>query len=127
MLPWITSLQSMHRRDQSWWANVGGMCGLPLLHSAPPRLPIPRLSPLHHRVRTMLSVPYFEKALYELPEEEVTPQGILALADEVEARIEGGAAPRPLMRCVAVGWVQCAMRCVLLVCTAVLVASCGAG
>lgn len=52
------------------------------------------------RVRSMLSVPYFEKALYELPEEEVTPQRILELADEVEARIEGGPAPRPLMRCV---------------------------
>lgn len=50
----------------------------------------------------MLSVPYFEKALYELPEEEVTAQRILALADEVEARIEGGPAPRPLMRCS--GW-----------------------
>ena len=50
----------------------------------------------------MLSVPYFEKALYELPEEEVTPQRILALADEVEARIEGGAAPRPLMRCATI-------------------------
>ena len=36
---------------------------------------------------------------YELPEGEVTPARILALADEVEARIEGGPAPRPLMRC----------------------------
>lgn len=59
------------------------------------------------RVRTMLSVPYFEKALYELPEEEVTAQRILALADEVEARIEGGPAPRPLMRCSAWGESQC--------------------
>lgn len=35
---------------------------------------------------------------YELPEGEVTPERILALADEVEAHIEGGPAPRPLMR-----------------------------
>lgn len=49
-------------------------------------------------MRAMLSVPYFEKALYELPEEEVTGERILALADEVEARIEGGPASRPLMR-----------------------------
>lgn len=48
-------------------------------------------------VRSMLSVPYFEKALYELPEEEVTPERILELADETERRIEGRAAPRPLM------------------------------
>jgi hypothetical protein len=46
----------------------------------------------------MLSVPYFERALYELPEEEVTPERILRMADEMEAHIEGGAAPRPLMR-----------------------------
>lgn len=45
----------------------------------------------------MLSVPYFERELYRLPEAEVTAERILALADEVEARIEGGPAPRPLM------------------------------
>jgi hypothetical protein len=49
-------------------------------------------------VRSMLSVPYFERALYDLPEGEVSGQRILALADEVESRIEGGPAPRPLMR-----------------------------
>jgi hypothetical protein len=31
----------------------------------------------------MLAVPYFEKRLYELPEVEVTPERIIALADEV--------------------------------------------
>lgn len=34
----------------------------------------------------MLAVPYFEKALYELPEDQLTPEGLLALADEVEVR-----------------------------------------
>lgn len=34
--------------------------------------------------RSMLSVPYFERALYLLPEEEVTAERILALADETE-------------------------------------------
>ncbi|KAI3435664.1 hypothetical protein D9Q98_001722 [Chlorella vulgaris] len=47
--------------------------------------------------RSMLSVPYFERALYLLPEEEVTAERILALADETEVKIEGGLAGRPLM------------------------------
>merc|ERR550537_1441759 len=45
----------------------------------------------------MLSVPYFEKALYELPDDEVTADKIAALADEVEVRIQGGLSPRPLL------------------------------
>ncbi|KAL4458233.1 hypothetical protein ABPG75_013098 [Micractinium tetrahymenae] len=49
------------------------------------------------QVRAMLSVPYFEKALYDLPEEEVTGERILALADEIESKIEGGPTARPLM------------------------------
>jgi len=48
-------------------------------------------------VRAMLAVPYFEKALYELPDEEVTAEAILALADRVEDEIQGGGAGRPLM------------------------------
>lgn len=48
-------------------------------------------------LRQMLSVPYFEKSLYELPDHEVTPERIVALADEIEARIYGGPAPRPLL------------------------------
>jgi len=48
-------------------------------------------------LRSMLSVPYFEKALYELPESEVTSQRIIALADEVELQIQGGLAARPLL------------------------------
>lgn len=48
-------------------------------------------------LRSMLAVPYFEKALYELPEEEVTPERILQLADEIELKIQGGAASRPLL------------------------------
>ena len=37
----------------------------------------------------MLCVPYFEKRLYELPAEQVTPEGIAALADEVVHAIVG--------------------------------------
>ncbi|RMZ53669.1 hypothetical protein APUTEX25_003203 [Auxenochlorella protothecoides] len=48
-------------------------------------------------VRSMLAVPYFEKALYDLPDDQITPERILSLADEVEARVEGGPAPRPLL------------------------------
>lgn len=59
----------------------------------------------------MLSVPYFERELYRLPEEQVTPERILALADEVEERIEGGPASRPLMRCERVAPGQLGTAC----------------
>lgn len=49
------------------------------------------------QLRAMLAVPYFERALYDLPERELTPARLLALAAETELRIEGGAAPRPLL------------------------------
>lgn len=45
-------------------------------------------------LRSMLAVPYFEKALYELPEERVTPDELKALADEIERCIQGGLAGR---------------------------------
>ncbi|KAI8467008.1 MAG: hypothetical protein J3K34DRAFT_431916 [Monoraphidium minutum] len=48
-------------------------------------------------VRAMLAVPYFEKALYELPDDEVTPAALEALADRIEASIQGGLSPRPLL------------------------------
>jgi hypothetical protein len=38
------------------------------------------------QVRAMLAVPYFEKALYELPEDQLTVDTLLALADEIEVR-----------------------------------------
>lgn len=45
----------------------------------------------------MLAVPYFEKALYELPEEQLTPEAVQALADQVEVKVQGGLSPRPLL------------------------------
>merc|ERR1711871_599980 len=48
-------------------------------------------------LRAMLAVPYFEKALYEMPEEDVTPQNIIKLAAETENAIQGGPSPRPLL------------------------------
>jgi oligoendopeptidase F len=48
-------------------------------------------------LRAMLAVPYFEKALYELPDEEVTAERIQSLADEIETKIQGGFSPRPLL------------------------------
>ena len=45
----------------------------------------------------MLAVPYFEKALYELPDDKVTPEALMALADEVEAHVQGGLSPRPVL------------------------------
>lgn len=48
-------------------------------------------------LRGMLAVPYFEKALYEMPEKDVTAESIKALADKVEKDIQGGLSPRPLL------------------------------
>ncbi|KAH8069072.1 peptidase [Aureococcus anophagefferens] len=45
----------------------------------------------------MLSVPYFEKALYEMADEDLTAASVAALADAVEEDIEGGLGPRPLL------------------------------
>lgn len=49
------------------------------------------------QLRAMLAVPYFEKRLYELPDEEVTPARLLSLADEVERDVQGTLAGRPLL------------------------------
>eukprot|EP00429_Kryptoperidinium_foliaceum_P073990 CAMPEP_0176223456 /NCGR_PEP_ID=MMETSP0121_2-20121125/20752_1 /TAXON_ID=160619 /ORGANISM="Kryptoperidinium foliaceum, Strain CCMP 1326" /LENGTH=638 /DNA_ID=CAMNT_0017562687 /DNA_START=71 /DNA_END=1987 /DNA_ORIENTATION=- len=49
-------------------------------------------------LRAMIAVPYFEKALYELSEEDiVNREKVIALADEVEKRICGGLSARPLL------------------------------
>lgn len=48
-------------------------------------------------VRAMLSVPYFEKRVYELSEADLTPENVLAIADEVETWAELGPSPRPLL------------------------------
>lgn len=48
-------------------------------------------------LRGMLAVPYFEKALYEMAEEDVTAESIKALADKVEKDVQGGLSPRPLL------------------------------
>jgi hypothetical protein len=45
----------------------------------------------------MLAVPYFEKALYELPAEELSVEKLQQLADEVERKVQGGLSPRPLL------------------------------
>jgi oligoendopeptidase F len=48
-------------------------------------------------LRGMIAVPYFEKALYEMEDEEITAESITALADKVEKDIQGGLSPRPLL------------------------------
>ena len=61
-------------------------------------------------LRAMLAVPYFEKALYELPDEEVTAERIQALAQEVEERVQGGPSQRPLLSVpVSVFWSPCSI------------------
>lgn len=47
--------------------------------------------------RTILMVPYFERALYALSDAERTPERLLALARETEQRILGVPSPRPLL------------------------------
>merc|ERR1712078_483180 len=49
------------------------------------------------QLRAMLAVPFFEKALYETPDADLTPESVQRLADEVETRIQGGLGPRPLL------------------------------
>lgn len=68
------------------------------------------------QLRSLLAVPYFEKALYELPEQQLNPQTLQALADDTERRIQGGLSPRPLLSvphiladessCYCHGWVE---------------------
>jgi len=48
-------------------------------------------------LRSMIAVPYFEKALYEMPEEQLTAASLMALADQVEKDIQGGPSGRPLL------------------------------
>jgi oligoendopeptidase F len=45
----------------------------------------------------MLVVPYFEKALYELDEANMTPAGILELAKKIELEVIGYLSPRPTL------------------------------
>ena len=49
------------------------------------------------QARAMLVVPYFEKALYELPDDQVTPEVILKLADEIDQKIFLGECSRPVI------------------------------
>lgn len=49
-------------------------------------------------VRAMLTIPFAERAIYELPEAELTPERVLAVCREVERRLQGlPAAPRPVL------------------------------
>lgn len=51
-----------------------------------------------HTLRHMMVIPYFEKALYEMRDEELTPERVLALARETEARLHfGNQGSRPLL------------------------------
>lgn len=61
-------------------------------------------------LRGMLAVPYFEKALYELPEDQLSVEVLLALADKVEADLQGGLSPRPLLSVRPAGDRHCPMH-----------------
>ena len=49
------------------------------------------------QLRGMIAVPYFEKALYEMDESELTAENISKVADAIELKIQGGLATRPLL------------------------------
>lgn len=46
------------------------------------------------QIRSMLAVSYFEKALYELPEDQVTKDNVIQLAEKIELDIQGGRSGR---------------------------------
>jgi hypothetical protein len=48
-------------------------------------------------LRGMLAVPFFERALYELPEDQLSVDTLLALADRIEKQVQGGLGGRPLL------------------------------
>ncbi len=51
-----------------------------------------------HRLREMLAVSYFEKALYELPESDLQPERVLEIARDTERRMSGlNRGRRPLL------------------------------
>jgi oligoendopeptidase F len=47
--------------------------------------------------RSIAVVPYFEAALYQLPDAALTPEAVLALARETERRVLGIESPRPML------------------------------
>ena len=47
--------------------------------------------------RSIAVVPYFEAALYQLPDAALTPEAVLALARETEVRVLGIESPRPML------------------------------
>ena len=47
--------------------------------------------------RSMLIVPLFEKAVYELADEDITPENIMRLADEIDIKGYGGPCARPVL------------------------------
>lgn len=48
-------------------------------------------------LRSMLVVSYLEKALYEMPEDQLNATRVIALGDEIEKRIQGGPSSRPVL------------------------------
>ena len=47
--------------------------------------------------RSIAVVPYFESALYQMADDDLTPERVLALARETEVRVLGIESPRPLL------------------------------
>ncbi|MEO7716081.1 MAG: M3 family metallopeptidase [Capsulimonas sp.] len=52
---------------------------------------------LSRSMRGMMTIPYFELALYRMSDEERTPEAVLALARQTEERISGTRGSRPIL------------------------------
>jgi hypothetical protein len=67
----------------------------------PPSLILDRIAssqPMHaYDSRAIAAVPYFESALYQMTDAELTPETVLALARDTERRVLGIESPRPLL------------------------------
>jgi hypothetical protein len=48
-------------------------------------------------LRSMLVVSYLEKALYETPDDQLTPERVIAMGDEIEKSVQGGLSSRPVL------------------------------
>jgi hypothetical protein len=70
-------------------------------HPIPPSLILDRIAssqPMRaFDARSIAVVPYFESALYELSDDDLTPERVLALARDTEVRVLGVESPRPLL------------------------------
>ena len=84
--------------DADWMMRYGAT---PAGEAIPPALILDRIAssqPMRaFDARSIAVVPYFESALYQLADDDLTAERVLALARETEVRVLGIESPRPLL------------------------------